>query len=173
MPFWKRRPQDPIETLLSEHRPEPREAFLRSLLEQVGQAPRARTAGIRPRPAAVRLLAAAALTVLALVAATAAAGGVGAASHGIASVATGHAFGLDSNKNTSPAQSTNTLQANDNAKKDPGQNQYSVTICHATGSKTNPYVQLTLSPQGAANHLAHHPGDFLAPPEGCPGKHKK
>jgi len=173
MPFWKRRPQDPIETLLTEHRPEPREGFVASLLERVDQAPRSRATGLRSGPAAVRLFAAAALTILALVGATAAAGGVGAASHGIASVATGHAFGLSSDNATNTAQTNNgNAGANNAAKNGPGQNQYAVTICHATGSATNPYVQLTLSPQGAAQHLAHHPGDFLAPPQGCPGKTK-
>jgi hypothetical protein len=43
----------------------------------------------------------------------------------------------------------------------PSDHQYAVTICHHTGSDTNPWVELTLSPQGAANHLANHPDDFV------------
>jgi hypothetical protein len=51
----------------------------------------------------------------------------------------------------------------------PGDHQYAVTICHHTGSDTNPWVELTLSPQGAANHLAHHPDDFVVTPSTpCP-----
>ena len=34
-----------------------------------------------------------------------------------------------------------------------------VVICHATHSKTNPFVTIVVSPQGAANHLKHHSGD--------------
>ncbi|MEK7513146.1 MAG: hypothetical protein AAB601_03010 [Patescibacteria group bacterium] len=41
-----------------------------------------------------------------------------------------------------------------------------VTICHATDSATNPYVEITVSEYGWLNgHMGH--GDFLAPPEGC------
>jgi hypothetical protein len=45
----------------------------------------------------------------------------------------------------------------------PGSAQYQyggkVTICHATHSKTNPFVTIVVSAQGAANHLKHHAGD--------------
>lgn len=33
-----------------------------------------------------------------------------------------------------------------------------VTICHRTGSATNPYVAITVSKAGAANHLKNHDG---------------
>lgn len=53
----------------------------------------------------------------------------------------------------------------------PGDHQYAVTICHHTGSDTNPWVELTLSPEGAANHLANHPDDFIVGvPDNCPSK---
>ena len=53
----------------------------------------------------------------------------------------------------------------------PGDHQYAVTICHHTGSDTNPWVELTLSPEGAANHLANHPEDFIVGvPDNCPSK---
>jgi Ca2+-binding RTX toxin-like protein len=43
-----------------------------------------------------------------------------------------------------------------------------VTLCHATGSATNPYVEITVSENAAAAHQRH--GDFVLP-EGaeCPG----
>ncbi|HUF38127.1 MAG TPA: FecR domain-containing protein, partial [Anaerolineales bacterium] len=43
-----------------------------------------------------------------------------------------------------------------------------VTLCHATGSATNPYVEITVSVQGATNGHAGHSGDIIpAPAEGC------
>ena len=44
-----------------------------------------------------------------------------------------------------------------------------VTLCHATGSATNPYVEITVSMQGAANGHEKHAGDIIpAPANGCP-----
>jgi hypothetical protein len=44
-----------------------------------------------------------------------------------------------------------------------------VTLCHATGSATNPYVEITVSVEGATHGHAKHPGDIIpAPAEGCP-----
>ena len=47
-----------------------------------------------------------------------------------------------------------------------------VTICHATGSATNPYVQITVSANALGAHSSHHNGaDVIpAPPTGC--KHR-
>jgi hypothetical protein len=44
------------------------------------------------------------------------------------------------------------------------------TICHATGSETNPYVQITVSNNALAAHKRHQGGrDIIpAPEEGCP-----
>jgi hypothetical protein len=46
-----------------------------------------------------------------------------------------------------------------------------VTICHATGSDTNPYVQITISRNALKAHARHQDGrDILSvPPGGCPG----
>lgn len=42
-----------------------------------------------------------------------------------------------------------------------------VTICHATGSESNPYVEITISQNGLNGHQ-HHAGDVIpAPAEGC------
>ena len=45
-----------------------------------------------------------------------------------------------------------------------------ITICHATGSKTNPYNEITVSVNGLNGH-GDHEGDIIpAPEDGCPGK---
>jgi len=42
-----------------------------------------------------------------------------------------------------------------------------ITICHATGSEKNPYVEITISVKGLNGHL-YHEGDVIpVPPEGC------
>ena len=44
-----------------------------------------------------------------------------------------------------------------------------ITLCHATGSATNPYVEITVSVEGATHGHAKHPGDIIpAPADGCP-----
>ncbi len=35
------------------------------------------------------------------------------------------------------------------------------TICHSTGSATNPFVVITISNNAVAQHLENHPGDFI------------
>jgi hypothetical protein len=51
----------------------------------------------------------------------------------------------------------------------PGDRQYAVTVCHHTDSATNPWVELTVSQQGAANLVAHDPPDFIVGPGSpCP-----
>src|SRR5204863_3294475 len=53
-----------------------------------------------------------------------------------------------------------------------------ITICHATRSATNPYVEITISENGLHGHgpaddSRHHAGSWKdiipAPAEGCPG----
>ena len=44
-----------------------------------------------------------------------------------------------------------------------------ITLCHATGSATNPYVEITVSVAGATHGHANHAGDIIpAPADGCP-----
>jgi len=44
-----------------------------------------------------------------------------------------------------------------------------VTLCHATHSASNPYVQIIIDDQGLNGHR-HHSGDIIpAPAGGCPG----
>jgi len=165
--FRKHRTPDPIEAMLVEHRDEPTEEFSRSVLTRIdGERPHRGPVARSPRR---RVALASGLTALALIGATAAAGGVGAASHGVAHLANvSSVLGLHTTSAVTPA---NTVKSEDETDADdgPGAHQYAVKICHATGSKTNPYVELTLSPQGAAAHLLHHPGDFVDTGGGCPG----
>jgi hypothetical protein len=164
--FRKHRTSDPIEAMLVEHRDEPTEEFSRSLLARIGgerPSPTSRVRSVRGRIAL-----ASGLTALALVGATAAAGGVGAASHGVATLANvSSVLGLHTTAVTqaTPAKPSDDTDGDDS----PGAHQYAVKICHATGSKTNPFVELTLSPQGAAAHLLHHPRDVPDTGSGCPG----
>src|SRR4051812_13996776 len=45
---------------------------------------------------------------------------------------------------------------------------HKVTICHATSSAKNPFVQITIDESGLAGHIPHHDGDFLWTAEqGC------
>src|SRR5436305_1353772 len=57
--------------------------------------------------------------------------------------------------------------AGDKPAKDHGK----TTICHATGSATNPYVEITISNNAIPAHRRHQDGrDIIpAPAEGCPG----
>lgn len=43
-----------------------------------------------------------------------------------------------------------------------------ITICHATGSETNPYNEITVSINGLNGHGAHAGDVFLASEGGCP-----
>jgi len=40
-----------------------------------------------------------------------------------------------------------------------------VTICHFTGSDSNPFVEITVSVNSLPAHIAH--GDVVAPADGC------
>lgn len=46
---------------------------------------------------------------------------------------------------------------------DHGQQTNKVTICHATGSETNPYVEITISENALPAHLRHQDGRDIAP----------
>lgn len=48
-----------------------------------------------------------------------------------------------------------------------GGNEDKVTVCHATGSKTNPYVVITIDRSGWENGHKKHDGDFLTTTGNC------
>ncbi len=50
-----------------------------------------------------------------------------------------------------------------------------VTLCHATGSATNPFVKITISVRAVAAHKRHQDGrDIIpAPAGGCPGAQRR
>jgi Tol biopolymer transport system component len=48
-----------------------------------------------------------------------------------------------------------------------------ITLCHATGSETNPYVEITVADDGVYNGHIDHDGDIIpAPAGGCPKPEK-
>jgi hypothetical protein len=166
MRFGKRR-EDSLGTLLHENRPEPRDDFLAPMLR--------RAASERPllhvRGGVGRRLALAAAVTVAAGGTAVGAGAVSSASSGLRGLAhiAQHTFSQSAQHTSLQAPGGQTGSVNGaSSSHDSDQSQYRVTICHRTGSTKNPYVTLVLSPQGAAQHLAHHPDDFIAPPGGCP-----
>ena len=71
----------------------------------------------------------------------------------------------------SKAKGPKKSQSPSGTKENSGGGQPKVTICHATGSETNPYVEITVAKPAAENgHARHHDGaDIIPAPEGgCP-----
>jgi hypothetical protein len=153
MRFWKRHREDEIERLLRANRPELREEFIASQLERLdGQGQRQRR---RPQRLGRRVLVAAAVTALAVGV------GVAAGATQVAGTSISNLVHVGHSDNASSA----TASANDNSPSAADQ-QYTMEVCHHTSSPTHPWVDLFLSPQGAHNHLTHHPLDYLV---GAPG----
>jgi hypothetical protein len=162
--LWKRHREDEIERLLRANRPEPRDEFVNSLLGPLETKPQR----FRPQRPGRRILLATAVTVLAASAAIAA-GGAHVAGTSISNLVRVAQSGVSSanhtpNNNGNAHQDKNGSNGKDdngNGDDSAGDHQYAVEVCHHTGSTTNPWVPLFLSPQGAANHLKNHPDDFL------------
>lgn len=151
MRFWKRHREDEIERLLRTNRAEPREEFIASQLERLdGQRQRP-----RPQRLGRRVLVAAAVTALA----------VGAGVAAGATQVTGTSISNLVHVGQSNNASSPTASADDTSPSAADQ-QYTMEVCHHTSSATHPWVDLFLSPQGAHNHLTHHPLDYLV---GAPG----
>ena len=158
--FWKRGEDQSVEELLRTNRPQPRDEFASSLLSRISATPRRVTAS--PRRVGLAL----ALTVAALAVASVL-GGISAASAGVGSIFHVAAQAVSPSHNTKAGPSTSVNQSKGNDADDPADNggndadqhQYKVGVCHWANHK---YVLIFVSPQGAANHLAHHPKDHLA-----------
>lgn len=172
--FWKRTKDDPTERLLQAGRPQPRDGFANELLAQIPPATS------RPRASFKRFAVATAATALAIGVAGVL-GGVHSAIAGVGGLAHVAAQTVAPTKaqTASPAKPSHKGGGgkehdgnkgkdddDDRHDDDPDHHQYKVTICHWANHK---YVTLTVSPQGAAEHKAHHPRDIVpAPPGGCP-----
>ncbi len=236
--FWTRRHDDPIEGLLREQRPEPREEFVAAVVARVeSQGRRAATGATRVRR---QLAVAFAITAIAVGAAISA-GAVQATAHGLSGLkhVTIHTFsssnqsadpgngnsgtgnvgngnsgsgnvgngnsgsgnvgngnsgtgnsgtgsvgngnsgtgnvgnGNSGNCNVGNGNSGNGNVGNGNSGNgngscnNPGDHQYTKTICHATHSPVVPYVELTLPAFVADFFVSHFPGDFYTD-DGCP-----
>ncbi len=70
------------------------------------------------------------------------------------------AGGCPSASPAAPAPPASTLSAPPEPRK--------ITICHATGSATNPYVEITISVNGLNGHAGHADDIIPAPAGGCP-----
>ena len=182
--FWKRDEDRSIERALRAHRPEPRDEFAASVLSQIDQpAPSSNRTARSPRRVGLAL----GLTVFSL-AVGSALGGISAASAGLGGVI--HVAGKAVHHPSDPGNGNSNSKNDKGNKGDNGNNgkggdkggkgndghhgddgdhddhhghdgdhhQYKVGVCHWANHK---YVLIYVSPQGAANHLKHHPKDKL------------
>lgn len=159
--FWRRPHEDDTERFLRANRPEPREEFVAALLQRFAtERPR-----FRPRLGR-RILLAGALTALA-VGAGIAAGGPHVAATSIANlvrVGSSGIHGSSGNKDQAIQSDTRDNGSSNWA----GNYETNVPVCHHTGSQTNPWMEIFVSPQGAANHVKHDPPDYIVGAPGSP-----
>jgi len=150
MRFWNRTEGSELEDRLRSERPAPRPEFLRAVASRV-DARRVRTS-LR-----LRVAFASGLT-LAMFVAVASVGAVSYAASGAQKAAKSFSFVLTSASNGTSTNATNTTGDK-------------TTICHATGSVTNPYVEITISNSALDAHRRHQDREDIipAPATGCPG----
>jgi len=154
---WKQRNEfSELESDLRAARPEPRSDLISQLVGRV-EATRVPFRRSRVRLALAGVLTTAALMAFALVGGfsyTASAASAVAKATGISKAHSNNAGGNKGHSN-----------ANSNANPSANQYQEKVVICHRPPGNPSNAQTLTVSPQGAQNHLAHHPDDTLGP---CP-----
>lgn len=166
---WKQRNEfSELESDLRAARPEPRSNLISQLVGRV-EATRVPFRRSRVRLALAGVLTAAALTAFALVGGfgyTASAASSVAKATGISKDHSNNAGGNNANGNANGNGNGN-ANSNANSNANPSANQYQekVVICHRPPGNESNAQTLTLSPQGAQNHLANHPDDTLGP---CP-----
>jgi hypothetical protein len=156
---WKQHNEfSELESDLRAARPEPRP----DLISQVVQ--RVEATRVPYRRSRARLALAGALTTGAVVA-FALVGGVSYTAAAASAVA--HATGIsNAHSNNAGGQGNGAnSNANSNASSSASQYQEKVVICHRPPGNESNAQTLTVSPQGAQNHLANHPDDTLGP---CP-----
>jgi hypothetical protein len=168
--FWNRRRETPLEAELRAQRPEPRAEFLASVAAQVE--------GGRPRVGALRLALAAAFT-LVLFAGLLGFGGLDYAAAAAKKAAVAVSGANDKPKKSFAASSNSNNNGNGNGNGNNGNgdedeceedeadcDEYEddkVTICHRTGSSSNPTNTIMVSRNAVPAHLRH--GDTEGP---CP-----
>jgi hypothetical protein len=153
--FWKPHREDEVERFLRANRAEPRDEFVASMLERLQTK---RRSG-RPQRLGRRVAVAAAVTALA-VGAGVAAGGI----HTVGTSVSNLAHVGDSGINGSNADNGNDGGGSNWG----GNSETSIPVCHHTSSDTHPWNELFLPPDGAANHLQHHPMDYIVGGPGNP-----
>ena len=156
--FWQRGKDRSIEQLLRANRPEPRDEFAASVLNQVTDTPA--LAAPRRARSTRRFALALALTVVALGLAGVL-GGISAATAGLGGIAhvAKKAVTPSHTQSTAVKSTSSSKTTEDSGDTNSGDNhQYKVGVCHWANHK---YVLIFVSPQGAANHLKNHPNDKL------------
>jgi heme/copper-type cytochrome/quinol oxidase subunit 1 len=158
--FWKRNNGDSIERLLQAGRAEPRDEFAERVVSHVP----VDSSPLQRRSAPRRLAVASVVTVL-TIGVAGALGGVQAAFAGAGNLA--HLAVQTVAPPKSQRDDPKKAASSENSRSgEADQHQYKETICHWADNK---YVTITVSPEGAAEHKAHHPRDIVpAPPGGCP-----
>jgi hypothetical protein len=158
---WKQRNEfSELESDLRAARPEPRSNLISQLVGRV-EATRVPFRRSRVRLALAAVLTTAALTAFALV------GGFGYTASAASSVAKAAGISKSHSNNAGGNKANGSANSNANSNANPSANQYQekVVICHRPPGNESNAQTLTLSPQGAQNHLANHPDDTLGP---CP-----